>query len=118
MTEEGNFGTDLLGLLVKANHDADENNRITVEDVIDECKTFYIAGNETTASLLSWTSLLLAIHTNWQDEARKEVLELFGQQNPNPEGFARMKTVIFTITRSKYLGMFVAVYSKLKVGNL
>ncbi|XP_057481380.1 cytochrome P450 CYP749A22-like [Actinidia eriantha] len=100
MTEEGNFGTDLLGLLVKANHDADENNRITVEDVIDECKTFYIAGNETTASLLSWTALLLAIHTNWQDEARKEVLELFGQQNPNPEGFARMKTMNAIINES------------------
>ncbi|XP_059658433.1 cytochrome P450 CYP749A22-like [Cornus florida] len=35
--EVNNFGTDLLGLLVKANHHADENYRITVEDVVEKC---------------------------------------------------------------------------------
>ncbi|KAK2981281.1 hypothetical protein RJ640_006982 [Escallonia rubra] len=53
------FGNDFLGLLVKANHDSDEGNRITEDDVVDECKTFYIAGHETTTSLLTWTVLLL-----------------------------------------------------------
>lgn len=91
--EEGNFGTDLLGLLVEAYNDKDEKNRLTLEEVVDNCKTFYIAGHETTTSLLSWTILLLAIDTDWQDKVRKEVLELFGDQNPNAEGIARMKQV-------------------------
>ena len=91
--ELDNYGTDLLGLLVKVSNDADENKRITVENVVDECKAFYIAGHETTTTLLAWSVLLLAIHTDWQEEARKEVLELFGQQDPNAEGIPRMKKV-------------------------
>ena len=94
MTEVNNLGrSDLLGLLVEANNNTDENSWITEEDVVDECKTFYIAGHETTTTLLSWTVLLLAIHTDWQDKAREEVLELFGQKHPNAEGIARMKMV-------------------------
>ncbi|XP_059658434.1 cytochrome P450 CYP749A22-like [Cornus florida] len=98
--EVDNFGTDLLGLLVKANHDADENYRITVEDVVDECKTFYIAGHETTTTLLAWTALLLAIHTDWQEKARQEVIELFGKQQPNSEGIGRLKTTNMIINES------------------
>jgi PHYB activation tagged suppressor 1 len=91
LKEEGNFGTDLLGLLVAAYKDPDEKNRIALDDVVDECKTFYIAAQETTTSLLSWAVLLLAIETDWQDKLRKEVLGLFGEQNPKVEGLARMK---------------------------
>ncbi|KAF5939235.1 hypothetical protein HYC85_023494 [Camellia sinensis] len=100
MTEVDNYGTDLLGLLLKASKDADENKRITVENVVDECKAFYIAGHETTTTLLAWSVLLLAIHTDWQEEARKEVLELFGQQDPNAEGIPRMKKMNMIINES------------------
>lgn len=48
--------------------------------------TFHIAGQETARTLLAWTIFLLAIHGEWQEEARKEVLNLFGQKHPNPVG--------------------------------
>ncbi|XP_059655640.1 cytochrome P450 CYP749A22-like isoform X2 [Cornus florida] len=98
--EVDSFGTDYLGLLVKAYHDADEKHRITIEDVVDECKTFYLAGQETTATLLTWTVLLLAIHTDWQEKARQEVLELFGQEHPNSEGIGRLKMMNMIINES------------------
>ncbi|KAK6931374.1 Cytochrome P450 [Dillenia turbinata] len=98
--EVDNFGTDFLGLLVKANHDPEERKRISVEDLVDECKTFYIAGHETTASLLSWTVLLLAIHDDWQEKARKEVLDIFGQQIPNSDGIARLKMMNMIINET------------------
>lgn len=85
------FGNDFLGLLIKANHDADERMKLSVDDAIDECKTFYVG--ETSTCSLSWTILLLAIHTDWQEKARKEVLELFGQNNPTPDGISRLKIV-------------------------
>lgn len=87
------YGTDFLGLLLNAYHDVDENKRLLVQDLIDECKTFYIAGQETINSLLSWTVLLLAIHTDWQDKAREEVIELFGHQNPHPNVLSKLHTV-------------------------
>ncbi|KAG5532695.1 hypothetical protein RHGRI_027104 [Rhododendron griersonianum] len=100
LTEQGNFGTDLLGLLMEAYNDPEETNRITLEDVVDECKTFYIAGHETTTNLLSWATLLLAIDTEWQDKLRKEVFELFGEQKPNAEGIARMKRMTMVINET------------------
>ncbi|GMP94202.1 hypothetical protein CsSME_00043742 [Camellia sinensis var. sinensis] len=123
MAEVGNYGTDLLGLLVKASHDEDENKRITVETVIDECKAIYIAGHETTTTLLSWSVLLLAIHTDWQEEARKEVLELFGQQHPNAEGIPRMKKMSMIINESLRLYppiMYITkkAQRKVKLGQL
>ena len=91
--EEDKFGSDFLGLLVKANHDEDEKKRITIDEIVDECKNFYVAGHETTTTLLTWTILLLAIHTDWQVKAREEVLKIFGKQQPNSEGCGRLKVV-------------------------
>ncbi|XP_024018246.1 cytochrome P450 CYP749A22 [Morus notabilis] len=98
--EEDNFGSDFLGLLVKARHDVNENQRFSVDDVVDECKTFYFTGQETTNSLLAWTVLLLAIHTEWQEEARKEVNNLLGKQNPKPDDLIQLKTVSLIINES------------------
>ncbi|KAH6831659.1 hypothetical protein C2S53_008741 [Perilla frutescens var. hirtella] len=87
------FGNDFLGSLLKVHHDTDPKTQISAAEIIDECKGLYFAGQETTYSLLSWTILLLAIYTDWQDKARQEVFQLFGQENPNSEGIARLKTV-------------------------
>ncbi|KAI3928928.1 hypothetical protein MKW92_028530 [Papaver armeniacum] len=46
------YGNDFLGLLIKANLEDDETKRIIVQDMIDECKTFYNGGYETMTSLL------------------------------------------------------------------
>ncbi|XP_059645038.1 cytochrome P450 CYP749A22-like [Cornus florida] len=98
--ESESYGSDFLGSLVKVHHDVDKSRRITVDDIIDECKTFYIAGQEPTTSLLSWSILLLATHKEWQERARNEVLELFGKENPFPEGIARLKTMNLIINET------------------
>ncbi|CAN6578539.1 unnamed protein product [Malus baccata var. baccata] len=77
-----------------------DDQRISVDDLVDECKTFYFAGQETTNTSLGWTVFLLALHTNWQEEARKEVIELFGKQAPNLDGIAKMKTMSMILNES------------------
>ena len=89
---EENFGSDFLGLLIKTRHDSNDNKRISVEDLVNECKTFCFARQET-INALTWTIFLLALHTDWQEEARKEVLEIFGKQAPNPNNIFKLKTV-------------------------
>lgn len=91
--QKDSFGNDFLGILLKAHHDANEKQRISVNNVVDECKTFYFAGQETSNTLLTWAVFLLAVHTDWQEEARKEVVSLFGQQIPTPDGITKLKTV-------------------------
>ncbi|KAG8638144.1 cytochrome P450 CYP749A22 [Manihot esculenta] len=94
------YGSDFLGLLLKAHHEDNSDSRISVEDLIDECKTFYVAGHETTSSSLTWTLLLLAMHTDWQDKARNEVIELFGLQNPTPDDLPRLKIMHMIINEA------------------
>ncbi|KDP41345.1 hypothetical protein JCGZ_15752 [Jatropha curcas] len=109
------FGNDFLGLLLKAHHDdrdAHKTKRLSVQDIIDECKTFYVAGHETTTSSLSWIVFLLAVHTDWQDKARNEILQLFDLQNPSPDGLSRMKIVSMIINEALRLYPPVAAFPR------
>lgn len=98
--KEISFGEDFLGLHLQAHYASNRNSKITMQEIIDQCKTFYGAGQGTTSILLSWTILLLAIHTDWQEKAREEVFELFGQLPPNSEGIPRLKTMSMIINES------------------
>lgn len=91
--EKDNFGSDFLGSLLEVHHDKDPSNRISIEDIIDECKVFCLAGHETTSNLLSWTVLLLSVYTDWQEKAREEVLQLLGQENPTTDSIVKLKIV-------------------------
>jgi len=98
--EEDSFGKDFLGLLLKAYHAINDKQRISVDELLEECKTFYFAGQETTNALLAWTTLLLALHPEWQEEARKEVLQLYGKETPTYDGIAKLKTMSMIINET------------------
>ncbi|GMJ02251.1 cytochrome P450, family 72, subfamily A, polypeptide 10 [Hibiscus trionum] len=121
--EVDGFGDDFLGLLVNAYHDSDETKRLPLEDLVDECKTFYLAGQETVNSLLGWTVLLLSIHRDWQEKARREVIEIFGNQNPHPEGIAKLKNMTMIINETLRLygpsnGLHRRVGREVQLGKL
>ncbi|PRQ40575.1 putative cytochrome P450 [Rosa chinensis] len=121
--QEDYFGSDFLGLLLKAYHDPNERQRISIDDLVDECKAFYFAGQETSTSLLAWTVFLLSLHTDWQEEARNEVLQLFGKQTPNPDGFSKLKTMSMIINESlrlypPVLAVERRVEKEVRLGNL
>jgi PHYB activation tagged suppressor 1 len=104
----GGYGDDLLGLLLEAWSPAEPPERqagsddegttttLTTGEVIDECKTFFGAGQETTATLLVWTMFLLSTHPQWQDKVREEVLREFPGGDgdvPNSDTLSRLKLV-------------------------
>ncbi|MBA0737876.1 hypothetical protein Gogos_011308, partial [Gossypium gossypioides] len=121
--EADSFGNDFLGLLVNAYHDSDENNRLSMEDLVDECKTFYFAGQETVNSLLAWIVLHLATHGDWQEKARREVIDIFGNRHPDSEGISKLKTITMIIYETLRLygpsnGLQRRVTRKVQLGKL
>ncbi|CAL4931212.1 unnamed protein product [Urochloa decumbens] len=92
------YGDDLLGLMLEAwspeRQESDVTPTLTTEEVVDECKTFFGAGQETTATLLVWAMFLLSTHPQWQDKVREEVLREFSGDEavvPSSDVLAKLK---------------------------
>lgn len=67
---------------------------ISVTDIVEECKTFFFAGKQTTTNLLTWTTVLLGMHPEWQTRARREVLLTCGSRDiPSRDQLSKLKTL-------------------------
>ena len=92
---------DLLGLLLQSsnqnnlpeNASVTNDNGLSIEEVIEESKQFYLAGQETTSTWLTWTMIVLAMHPDWQEKAREEVLQVCGKKEPNFEATTHFRIV-------------------------
>ncbi|KAF1002633.1 hypothetical protein AG4045_028141 [Apium graveolens] len=91
---------DLLGLMIRASIKEEKesyspaSSPITVHDIVEECKSFLFAGEQTTSNLLTWTTILLAMHPQWQVMARDEVLEVCGSRDPpTQDNVSKLKLV-------------------------
>ncbi|KAG8070351.1 hypothetical protein GUJ93_ZPchr0006g41228 [Zizania palustris] len=90
---DGGSFRDLLGLMINAAQKKPRET-IPVEDMVEECKTFFFAGKQTTTNLLTWATVLLAMHPDWQERARREVLHVCGADElPSKEHLPKLKTL-------------------------
>ncbi|XP_074557259.1 cytochrome P450 CYP72A616-like [Curcuma longa] len=117
---------DLLGLLLESNLQRlreHGNAGMTTDEVVDECKLFYFAGQETTSILLTWTMVVLSMHQDWQERAREEVLHAFGKEKPTFDGLNHLKTVtmiLYEVLRlyPPAIGAGRQVFKSTKIGDV
>ncbi|XP_059665178.1 secologanin synthase 1-like [Cornus florida] len=122
-------GDDLLGTLLESNFKEIErqgnkkNAGLCLDEIISECKLFYFAGQDTTGSLLAWTFVLLCRHQDWQEQAREEVLQLFGKEKLDFNRVQNLKIV--TMILNEVLRLYPPVievtkvtYEEAKLGDL
>ncbi|XP_017218245.1 cytochrome P450 72A15 [Daucus carota subsp. sativus] len=86
---------DMLGSMLDAYQD--ETSGFTLEDVIEECRSFHFVGPETTSRSLVWVLYVLSHYPEWQEKAREEILQVFGDQKPNVQGLSQLKIVTMIV---------------------
>uniref|UniRef100_A0A7N1A068 Cytochrome P450 n=1 Tax=Kalanchoe fedtschenkoi TaxID=63787 RepID=A0A7N1A068_KALFE len=112
-TLDENSPKDLLGLMIRASvkegrlssHHRHPSKSlptsITHSDIVEECKSFFFAGKQTTSNLLTWTTVLLAMHPHWQVRARDEVLRVCGSRDvPTKDDVVKLKTLSMVLNES------------------
>ncbi|XP_057796021.1 cytochrome P450 72A552-like isoform X2 [Salvia miltiorrhiza] len=111
---------DLLGILME---NSKNGGLMSIEDVIEECELFYLAGSKTVAGLLVWTLVMLCAYPEWQTQAREEVNRVFGNSEPALQGLHHLKIV--TMILQEVLRLYptnAVIYrcssEEVKVGNV
>lgn len=88
------YGNDLLGMLLNEMQKKRESGfSLNLQLIMDECKTFFFAGHETTALLLTWTIMLLANNNSWQEKVRAEVEQVCHGQTPSADHLPKLTLV-------------------------
>ncbi|PWZ25384.1 Cytokinin hydroxylase [Zea mays] len=102
-------GMGLLGMLLaetekNRNRTKSSNGELGLgydaQTMIDECKTFFFAGHETSALLLTWAIMLLATNPSWQDKARAEVASVCGDAPPTADHLPKLTVLQMVINET------------------
>ncbi|CAL0324351.1 unnamed protein product [Lupinus luteus] len=94
---------DLLQMILEGAKNYEGSDGLSLSPIscdrfmIDNCKNIFFAGHETTAITASWCLMLLALHQDWQDCVRAEVLEVYGSDPPNADMLRSLKALNMVI---------------------
>ena len=92
----GRQENELIDLLLGACSEESSlpSTAMSPRDIAEECKGFLFAGRKTVSSLLSWTTIMLAMSPKWQDLAREEIRLVCGSSGvPSSGQIGKLKTV-------------------------
>ncbi|OVA09412.1 Cytochrome P450 [Macleaya cordata] len=118
------YGNDFLGmLLAETQKNRDGGFILDLQLLMDECKTIFFAGQETTALHLTWTIMLLATNPSWQNKVRAEVVQVCNGEAPSTDHLPKLTLLNMVINESLRLYPPVSilprtVFEDIKLGDL
>ncbi|KAL2925528.1 Cytokinin hydroxylase [Bienertia sinuspersici] len=101
MGRSDSYGNDLLGILMnEMQKKKTDGFSLNLQLIMDECKTFFFTGHETTALLLTWTIMLLASNPEWQEKLRDEVTQVCNGATPCIDHLPKLRLLGMIINES------------------
>lgn len=83
---------DILSSLLQAT-DEDTGRPFTFEEIVNQVCMLFLAGHETSASALTWSLYLLALHPEIQEKAYQEIIGAVGEGPITPENLRRLEMI-------------------------
>jgi len=90
---------DLLGMLMDV-YDEETGEKMNDKQLLDECLTLFIAGNETSAMALTWAVWLLLQNPNAKQKIREEVNQVVGNERIGLEHVPQLSYTLAVINES------------------
>ncbi|XP_002967823.2 cytokinin hydroxylase [Selaginella moellendorffii] len=105
------YGSDFLGLMLsESERDKSEAaaaaQQFDTPELVEECKTIFFTGHETTSALLTWTLMLLALNPEWQQRGRAEVMEHLPSKSSVPDADVLPKLKILGMILNEVLRLY------------
>ncbi|MCL7050475.1 hypothetical protein MKW94_017358 [Papaver nudicaule] len=89
---------NLLQMILETADDEHLGQETAKNFIFDNCKSIYVAGHETVASVATWTLMFLSSHPEWQTRARDEVLQYISEGSlPHADMLHNMKILTMVI---------------------
>jgi cytochrome P450 len=85
-------GEDLLQMMMEA-RDEETGEGMSDRQLRDEVMTLFLAGHETTANALAWTTWLVARHPEVESKLRAEVEQALGGRTPEMQDLPKLRYV-------------------------
>ncbi|KAH9968439.1 cytochrome P450 [Lactifluus volemus] len=89
-------GNDLMSVLLRTNASEDPKNRLRHWEIVDQLSALLLAGQETTASSLSWFFWEMARNPESQERIREELAARFMQSNNGELTVADLDSMTYT----------------------
>ncbi|KAG9460000.1 hypothetical protein H6P81_004508 [Aristolochia fimbriata] len=121
------YGNDLLGMMMGISEDKPGLKKkllmLNIEEIMEECQTFFFSGHDSTANFLTWTMFLLSLYQDWQIKLRTEVLQACHRDVPEADKLSNLKLLNMVLLEALRLYcpaimMFRKASKDVKLGNL
>ena len=115
--QQANDSDDLLGMLLAA-EDEETGERMSDQQLRDECVTLFAAGHETTSISMAWTLYLLSHNPTVLAKLKTEIRAVLGNvDSPSPDAFRALPYAMQVIQESMRLYPPAWIMSRLALND-